>query len=107
MILVSIKSLIIRDAKPWGGFITAFAVYPTEIEEIKALKLDILVLLASEDNMNWIVPELKVKMGKLAQLLTLPTSELLFLPRFLFIAIRNQKLAHNRNQDTQYCAVYA
>jgi AP-3 complex subunit beta len=62
MILVAIKSLIIRDAKPWVGFITAFAVYPTEIEEIKALKLDILVLLSSEDSMNWIVPELKVKM---------------------------------------------
>lgn len=60
MILVAIKSLIIKDAKPWVGCISAFAVYPTEMDEIKALKLDILVLLASDDNMNWIIPELKV-----------------------------------------------
>ena len=60
MILVAIKSLIIKDPKPWAGCISAFAVYPTEMDEIKALKLDILVLLASDDNMNWIIPELKV-----------------------------------------------
>jgi AP-3 complex subunit beta len=61
MLLVAIKSLIIIDPSHWFKHITSFAVYPTEIDEIKILKLDILVLLATEANTNWIVPELKVR----------------------------------------------
>ncbi|KAJ3339879.1 AP-3 complex subunit beta-1, partial [Kappamyces sp. JEL0680] len=59
MLLVAIKELAIQDCRPWLKHLSSFAVFPSEMNEIKMLKLDIINVLAREDNMNWIVPELK------------------------------------------------
>jgi AP-3 complex subunit beta len=60
VLLGAIKAFIQKDPNPWHPYLTSFAVFPAEMNEIKQLKLDILEQLSLESNMNWIVPELKV-----------------------------------------------
>lgn len=60
LIFVAIKALIIKDPQPWYKYLSHFAIFPSEMADTKLLKLDIIELLANTENMNWILPELKV-----------------------------------------------
>lgn len=69
VLLTAIKTLVDIDPNPWYKYISSFAIFPSEMAEIKYLKLDILSLLAVETNMNWILPELRVCFSRLTLLI--------------------------------------
>jgi AP-3 complex subunit beta len=59
MILVAIKELVINDKAPWIAHVGMFQIYKGETIEIARLKLEILELLATEENSHYIFEEFK------------------------------------------------
>lgn len=59
MLLVAIREFIIIDPTVWDPFLTYFAIYPEEMAPIISLKFEVLELLASLDNSEWILSEMR------------------------------------------------